>query len=70
MAAIRGLMTPAEAAQALGVTTRRVYQYVAQGRLDHIRLGGRLMVRAASVRKLKRRPTGRPRKAKKGGKRK
>jgi len=68
MTAVRGLMSVAEAAEALGVGERRAYELVAQGRLKSVRIGGHIMVMASSVRKFRRLPRGRPRKAKPGGK--
>lgn len=63
MAALRGYLTTQEAAERMGVSRSYVCRLIAEGRLEAERFGGRvLMVRAASVTALKRRPRGRPRK--------
>lgn len=71
MAALKGFLTVAEVAERLGVSPNRVYQLIAADRLPAERVGGKtLLVPEVSVRRFKRRPTGRPRKKpKKGGQR-
>ncbi len=57
-------MTVKEAAARLRVSTRRVHQFIAEGRLDAEKVGRDLFVRRASIETLRqqhRRP-GRPRK--------
>lgn len=67
MAALRGYLTTQEAAERLGLTVSYVCRLIHKGRLDAIRLGGKvLLVKVASVRAFKPRPPGRPRKNKRG----
>jgi len=68
MAALRGLMSVAEVAEALGVSERRAYALVAQERLKSVRIGGHILVLVSSVRGFRRLPGGRPRKPKAGSK--
>ena len=63
MGPLRGYLTTKEAAERLGVTESHVCRLVRQGRLEAVRVGQRaLLIRNASIRTLKRRPPGRPRK--------
>jgi len=65
--ALRGLLTTQEVADRLGVDRSRVYQWINTGRLEVVRVGGKmLLVTAASLRRLKRLPVGRPRKKRTG----
>jgi excisionase family DNA binding protein len=58
------MMTLREAADLLGVTRGRVYQWVSEGRLPVERHGERAtLVRREDVLSLERRPAGRPRKS-------
>ena len=62
MAAFKGFLTVIEAADRMGVSASRVYQFIAKGRLKVVRFGGKaLLVDAQSVRAFIRRPRGRPR---------
>jgi len=63
MAALKGYLTTAEAAERLGISQSYLCRLIRQGRLEAMRLGGKvLLIRAESVRRFKRRPRGRPRK--------
>lgn len=65
--ALKGFLTTAEAAERLGLAQSYVYYLISQGRLDAVRLGGRmLLVDEKSVKSFKPRPRGRPRKKRKG----
>jgi excisionase family DNA binding protein len=41
-----------EAAQATGLSTRTVYRLLEAGTLESVRIGGRVIIKAASLRKL------------------
>lgn len=53
-------MTVKQAAAALGVSPRRVHQYIAEGRIKAQKLGRDVFVRKSSVEALERKPLGRP----------
>jgi excisionase family DNA binding protein len=57
-------MTVAEAARILKVSTRRVHQFIDEGRLEAEKIGRDVFIRKPSVEALKRQPrrAGRPRK--------
>ena len=60
MAALGKYLTVAEAAERLGVSGTRAYQFIAEGRLKAVRFGGKaLLVDARAVATFKRQPTGR-----------
>jgi excisionase family DNA binding protein len=58
------LIDSREAAAKLGVSLRRVQQFIASGRLPATRLGGNYVIRSEDLAKVRDRPTGRPPKAK------
>lgn len=53
------LLSPAEAAERLGVSVRRVQQYCQQGRLGQ-HVGTRYVIRADELRRFRPNPTGIP----------
>jgi excisionase family DNA binding protein len=56
-------LTTAQAAEYLGVIPRRVRALIESGQLPAERFGQAYMIKLADLKKLKRRPSGRPRKA-------
>lgn len=57
----RGFLTVTEAAARLGLSDSRVYKLVTAGRLETIRVGGKvLLLLEKDVKRFKRQPAGRP----------
>jgi excisionase family DNA binding protein len=54
------VITTTAAAERLGVTRRRVLQYIAEGRIRAHKMGRDYMVELASVEEFRPRPTGNP----------
>jgi excisionase family DNA binding protein len=59
---IEGYATIKEAAKMLGLSTRRVYEYVTEGRLPGVRAANAIMIPLEELRKFKRGASGRERK--------
>jgi len=59
---VRGLISVAEAAERLGVSSSHAYNLVATERLRSVKVGTHILVRESSVASFKPRPVGRPRK--------
>jgi len=68
----KGFLTIEEAAGRLCLSASRVYQFVNAGRIEAVRVGGKVfLLSERAVRRFKRQPAGRPRKkatGKKGAK--
>jgi len=64
MAVLKGFLTVKEVAARMGLDRTRITRLIGQGRLKAVRVGRTFLVDAGSVRRFKRRPPGRPRKAK------
>src|SRR5258706_5274197 len=56
-----GYMSVSEAAQRLGVSKRRVYDFLDEGRLEGVKSGNMIMIAEESVDRFKRQISGRPR---------
>lgn len=61
--ALPGYVSIKEAAQMLGISDKRVYEYVDEGRLPSLWAADVIMIPLEEVRKFKRRSSGRPRKS-------
>lgn len=61
--ALPGYVSIREAAQLLGISDKRVYEYVDEGRLPSMWAADVIMIPLEEVRKFKRRSSGRPRKS-------
>jgi excisionase family DNA binding protein len=55
-------MTVKDAAALLKVSTRRVHQFIGEGRLEAEKIGRDFLLRKSSVEAVKRQPVGRPKK--------
>ena len=61
---IEGYLTTREAAEKLGVSEGRVRQFVAEGRLEAVKVGHTNLIKEAHLERVALRPTGRPLKSK------
>ncbi|HLZ56842.1 MAG TPA: helix-turn-helix domain-containing protein [Ktedonosporobacter sp.] len=59
---VPGYVTPLQAAEMIGVTDQRVYDYIQEGRLKYKRISRTYLISIESVEQFKRQPVGRARK--------